>query len=366
MKEIFALINDEIERVLKDNSGSIAKNRLTIQISFAIQKMVVELYNVEDYTVFMDCIEDVAVKATVAGDEKLYLYQVKTKQNDHFTLTYIINENWIEKLYKHKKDFSSINCEISLVSNVDVIDDDHSLFPNKKSNFEKDIINSTDPKKNQLYKIKKSICTNEGISIDEVDLSSFYYIKTSLHTDSHKEQALLSFFEFISQMDNSAEIKKVKALFTTLYDTLDSRFNNEISPLNTNYNEIVSLKGYTKREFSDAIHCYMNTSIPKNTDLFSLLGINSIAEQSEIGSKRTQFLMDYTSKDSSFIAFLCEIRSIVSQSNQNDLLENGLQIVMNNDNISSIYKDPGYIKFSLAYIYYLYINGQTDSLETKL
>ena len=72
-------IDAQIEKIYKDMSGSIAKNRLTIQLSFAIQ-LIVDLYSVEEFTIYMDCIEDIAVKTVDNEQEKLFMYQVKTKK----------------------------------------------------------------------------------------------------------------------------------------------------------------------------------------------------------------------------------------------------------------------------------------------
>lgn len=218
-KVIAMSLDSQLEKVYKDMSGSIAKNRLTIQISYAI-KLIVDLYSVDDYTLLLDCIEDIVVKTVNAGVEKLFLYQVKTKNRGAFTLTYIINEQWFEKLYKHTKEFEGLNYEIALVSNVD-IEDNQIIFPNEHSNLVTDIIEKEkDENKRRLYRIKKAISENEHISIDDVNLSNFYIIKTNLHCDTHKEQAQQILSDFIAQIDSSAELIKVKAFFTTLYNTL--------------------------------------------------------------------------------------------------------------------------------------------------
>lgn len=83
-------IDAQIEKIYKDMSGSMAKNRLTIQLSFAIQ-LIVDLYSVEEFTIFMDCIEDIAVKTVNNEEEKLFMYQVKTKKNGEFSLNYNAN-----------------------------------------------------------------------------------------------------------------------------------------------------------------------------------------------------------------------------------------------------------------------------------
>ncbi len=350
-------IDSQIEKVYKDMSGSIAKNRLTIQLSYAI-KLIVDLYSVEDFTVFLDCIEDVAVKTISNGSEKLFLYQIKTKSRGHFGLNYIIDEKWFEKLYKHTHEFTGLDYEIALVSNVD-IKDSQIIFPNERSNIIDDIVEKANAKedKKRLYRIKKCISDNENIPIEEVDLSKFYVINSNLHSDTHKDQALKIFEDFIVSIDQNAELIKTKAFFTALYDTLDSRFNNEINPDTTDFDEIVRKKGYTKNEFQQSLTAYMNGSIPKNTELYSLLGITSVAEQKEMAIQRPQFLMDLTKRDEPFKVFLSEILGYVSQSNTQTLIRDCVDFVYQNTKISPIYKNQGYIKFATAFIYYKHING---------
>ena len=340
-------------------SGSIAKNRLTIQLSFAIQ-LIVDLYEISDYTILLDCIEDVAVKTFNEDHEKIYLYQIKTKGKDEFDLKYIIKKEWFEKLYKHKSEFDGLDYEVNLVTNVDITENKQPIFVNDKANFASDIVENAGGKdeKKRLYLIKKIISEKEGIALNDVDLSKFYFIKTNLHTDTHKEQAKLIFMDFINRLDGNAEIAKARAFFLTLYDTLDSRFNNEINPANTNYDEIVAHKGYTKEEFNSALQTYMNESIPKTTDLFNLLNVKSIQDQRQMSGNRVKFLMDLMSDDAPFNKFIEEILKFIEKSTIDDLLTNCVNYVLENSSISPIYKDEGYIKFATAYVYYRFINGK--------
>lgn len=351
-------IDKQIEKVYKDMSGSIAKNRLTIQLSFAI-KLIVELYAVEDFTVFMDCIEDVAVKKVVNGTEELFLYQVKTKNRGEFTLNYIISEKWFQNLYKHTYNFSGFNYEIALVSNVDITDN-QIIFPNEKTKISADTVEKEEVKDDEkrLYRIKKCISDSEYIPIEEVDLSKFYFIKSNLHCDTHKEQALKLFEDFIINIDSNAELIKTRAFFTALYDTLDSRFNNEINPKTTDINEIVRKKGYTKNEFEQSLATYLNESIPKNVDLYSLLNISTISEQKEMAAQRPRFLMDLTKNDEPFKVFISEILNYVRNSNTQTLISQSVNFINKNTKISPVYQDEGYIKFATAFVYYKYINGE--------
>lgn len=346
-------IDSKIEKVYKDMSGSTAKNRLTIQISFAV-KLIVDIYSIEDFTIFLDCIEDVAVKTISAGNEQITLYQVKSKKNSTFTLNYIITEEWLQKLYKHTQEFAGLDYEIALVSNTEITDGGAVLFPNEKSSIPSDIIDEDNAR---LTKIKKCISENENIDLEKVDLSNFYVIKTNLHTDTHKDQARQIFSDFIAHIDPNAEYSKIKAFFITLYDTLDAKFNCEINPKNTDLNEITQKKGYTKNEFEQALHAFLNRSIPKNSELFSLLNITSISEQREIIAGRGSFLMDLVKNDEPFKILLSELLDFINNASTSTLIKSCVDYVFTNEKISPIYKTPSYIKFATAYMYYQFING---------
>ena len=113
--------------------------------------------------------------------------------------------------------------------------------------------------------------------------------------------------DFIINIDSNAELIKTRAFFTALYDTLDSRFNNEINPNTTDFDEIVRKKGYTKNEFKQSLTTYINESIPKNVELYSLLNIKTISEQKEMAAQRPRFLMELTKMDEPFKVFMSEI-----------------------------------------------------------
>ena len=84
----------------KEIVGSRTKNRLTIQISYAIQ-LIMELYTT-DYLILMDYIEDVSVIENPDDPTSIHLYQVKTKSADQqYQLSTVISEEWYQSLPFH-------------------------------------------------------------------------------------------------------------------------------------------------------------------------------------------------------------------------------------------------------------------------
>ena len=345
-----------IEKQFKDKSGSTAKNRLTVQLSFAI-KMLIDFYPVKDYVILLDCVEDIAVHTIDDADnEKIYLYQIKTKATDgSYTLTTVINKNWLQKLYKHKDEFHGDNIEIALVLD-DFIKDNkkENVFVNASQN-----INSIATE--NLLKIKQAISAAENKPVDTIDLSNFYFIKTDFHTDTHKQQAKELLIEFLTSRVKNTQVVKANAFYNALYQILDSRFNCELDPLVTDKEEIKAKKGYTKTEFKHALKDFINASIPENTDLFKILNITSIAEQGKLARERSRFLIDMSNNDQPFKKFIAIIDEyLLNHASTENLLEVGCNYLIENPNISPIYKNESYLKFALAYRYFNHINGGLD------
>ena len=69
-------LREQIEMNKNDISGSRTKNRLTVQISYAMQ-LIMECYSM-DYIILMDYIEDVVIIENPENPQGIHLYQVKT------------------------------------------------------------------------------------------------------------------------------------------------------------------------------------------------------------------------------------------------------------------------------------------------
>ena len=70
-------LSEIISKTNKEIVGSRTKNRLTVQISYAIQ-LIMDFYTI-DFLVMMDYIEDVAVICDPTHPSAIHLYQIKTK-----------------------------------------------------------------------------------------------------------------------------------------------------------------------------------------------------------------------------------------------------------------------------------------------
>ena len=90
----------------KEITGSRTKNRLTVQISYAVQ-LIMEFYTT-DFLVMMDYIEDMSVINDPGRPSAIHLYQVKTKSADkQYSLPTVISEEWFQKLYRNAKKYGA-------------------------------------------------------------------------------------------------------------------------------------------------------------------------------------------------------------------------------------------------------------------
>ena len=204
--------------------------------------------------------------------------------------------------------------------------------------------------------------TNPPVSLcEELENQAQHY---AFKANCAKEQAinleqqakeLLS--EFLIKRVENAQATKINAFFNLLFNVLDNRFNYELNPEVTDKDEIITKKGYTKTEFKRALNCFVSESIPETTDLFKLLPVNNVSEQKNIASMRSRFLMDMSNNDQPFKKLITIIDEYLNDANSENLLEDGCNYLIENPNISPIYKNEAYLKFALAYRYFNFING---------
>lgn len=107
-------LGDLISSCHKEIAGSRTKNRLTIQISYAIQ-LIMDFYST-DFLVMMDYIEDVSVISDPDNPSAIHLYQIKTKSTDRqYLLSAVIKDEWFQKLYRNALKYSDYVDSASLV-----------------------------------------------------------------------------------------------------------------------------------------------------------------------------------------------------------------------------------------------------------
>lgn len=276
---------------IRENNGSLAYNRLAMQISFAMLK-IFELYRNTSFTINLDCIDDVVIFKTSDKKPNIITFQIKTKDNNagNFPLSSLIANNVFKKMYDHIEKLDDDVKEIILVSNL-------SLKHGKKLvSGELITLNEVDEKIKDLIEKDLSqslIFSTKGFSeklkFSQVDMS----IKNHIYIARSKLNELL--------INNKIDISLISAdaLFKTLLDILHSKQSYEFS-LEDNILTILPKKSYSNIEFEELIENAKNINeLLEYKDLILLYNKQSVSLSEESRYRRALA----TFKDKSNSAF---------------------------------------------------------------
>ena len=166
----------------KEIVGSRTKNRLTVQISYAIQ-LIMDFYST-DFLVMMDYIEDISIITDPENPAAIHLYQVKTKSADkQYRMTTVINEKWFQKLYGNAKKYGDYVGSASVVCNTDIVSSTGAeVFPNEKTALDDATVQAN------IRKLRKAIAADQGVAEKDIDLTKFLFVRTTLSTKGHKDE----------------------------------------------------------------------------------------------------------------------------------------------------------------------------------
>lgn len=340
----------------KEIAGSRTKNRLTVQIIYAMQ-LIMDFYST-DFLVMMDYIEDVSVICNPADPSEIHLYQVKTKSSDkQYQLSAIIKDEWYQKLYNNAQKYQGFVGSAAVVCNTDVICAQKEVFPNAKTSLEEKSI------KDNIKKIRVAIAQSQDVSEDEIDLSQYYFVRSNLSTKGHKEEMEHQFQNFLLTKDAELQVATVKSIYSLLYEELDTKFNNEINENCTDINEIFCKKGVDGQNIKDLISCGLAIQIPSLEKLFSDFGIVSILERKRYSVHYKQIKMDMYSDMHVFVEAKKNLLNIIAEVNQNGIddmphiLISVYEKTIEQRLISEAYLDEHYLKLLIMILTYQYCYG---------
>lgn len=333
-------LKQEIERSQKEIYGSRSKNRLTLQISYAIE-LIIEFYSL-DFLILMDYIEDISVIENPNDPRKIHMYQVKSKKaGSSFTFASIIKDEWFQKLYSNGLKYSDYIETANIVCNADILDENKSILINEKTSVSDDI------QIKNINKIKKAIADYNNIPISEVDLTSYYFIKTDLTTKNHKKDAIYKFETFLNSLSSEIQIETARALFNIIYDKLDEVFNNELNENCSKLDEIFSNKGLNSNEIKEIINCGLEIQLPNLDKIFNEFSITSVAEKRIYSQKYRTIKRDLLKSDSIHRKLIVDIYNMIEFAVNHGIDDNvkirDYVIESKNIGISVIY-DENYIR----------------------
>ena len=336
-------LKDRISESQKEIAGSRTKNRLTVQISYAIQ-LIMDFYST-DFLVMMDYIEDVSIICNPDAPSEIHLYQVKTKSSDkQYSLNAIIKDEWYQKLYNNAEKYKGFVGSAFVVCNTDVVNKQEIVFPNTKTSLD-----------------EKSIQNN--IKEEDVDLSKFYFIRSSLSTKGHKEEVEHEFENFLLDKDPNLQVATVKSIYKLLYNELDDKFKNEIDEKCTDIEEIFKQKGVKSQDIKSVISCGLAIQIPTLDKLYTDFNILSVSERRKCVSQYSQIKMDMYSDTAAFVKTKQALSKLIEKVNESgvddmpNILSDVYDQAKSEDIVSMAYADEYYLKVLIMILIHRYCYG---------
>ena len=340
----------------KEITGSRTKNRLTVQISYAIQ-LIMEFYST-DFLVMMDYIEDISIISDLDNPSSIHLYQVKTKSADKpYLLSTVIAEEWFQKLYVNAQKYGIYTSSASVVCNADVVSAGTAVFSNERTPLDDVSIQSN------ILKIRKAIAEDQGIEIKDVDLSKFFFVRSTLSTKGHKEETEHQFQDFLLKQDPDLQVATAKSIYRLLYSELDTKFNEEISETCSDISEILEKKCLASHEIKAIISCGLAVQIPSLDKLFDEFGITSLKMKTRCSSRYRQIKIDMYSDMQLFINLKQKIIDKIERACDDgvddmlSLLTMVYDSTCSDDSIPTAYRDEYYLKTLIMILAYKYCYG---------
>ncbi|UXJ70797.1 DUF4297 domain-containing protein [Lysinibacillus fusiformis] len=243
----------------RENSGSRSTNRLNMQASFAITK-IIDMFDL-NFTIVMDIIDDVVFLITDETSSKLITYQLKTinSKNNSYTLSKLIKDDVFYKLFDH---IEQLNTEIEFIYLITNSPIKHSFKDNTtKKNSEIYVSNLDIPMKDLHEQVCIAIESNmrKNQNFEEHGLSEkFKFSLWDVTVSTHYDLAKSKLTELCTQKFPYMDVKSLTALHQTLYEILIRKQSFEFE-LEENINDVLPHKSYSSNELKTLI--YKATSV---------------------------------------------------------------------------------------------------------
>lgn len=248
-------------------AGSRSYNRLDMQVSQTLH-MAIELYDDLNYLLILDHYDDITLFDLESAPLAVCYYQMKTSE-DTITIDAAISEGWFAKLYSQlnrpEKWFVK---ELGLITNTP-LEVRCILHSNqKRKNIKTSKLNANHTKLTKLPqsvqdRIKADIAKKCGITVDQVDLSKYAHLRTTLTIERHKDIVEKEMQDFLYAKYPRITVDTVKGIYSSLIDILTKRQEYERMPSDAELDEVKRFKGFAKTELTRVIDNAIMLSLPQ-------------------------------------------------------------------------------------------------------
>lgn len=293
-------------------AGSRSYNRLDMQVSQVLH-MAIELYPNLNYLFILDHYDDI----TLFDDENtlnaVSYYQMKTSE-DSISVDTAISEAWFAKLYEQLKEPQWLVKEIGLITNCPLRITVITMGANgKRTKAEKAYSAERTPissfKAQVIEKIKADIAKRNDSNIEDVDLSKFVHMRTTLSIPKHKEIVEQEMNDFLQKQYPRITIESAKTIFRTMMDILTRCQGYELLDKDAPFEQVREKKGMSKTDFSRVIDNAMLIAIPDFQEIEKYLSLDQ-NEKYAASYEYTKIITDLKSKSDSFTAVFMRTRNL--------------------------------------------------------
>ena len=306
-----ALIKNDV--TVDTGSGSMSYNRFEMQVSQTLH-MAIELYDSLDYLLVMDYYDDITLFEDEKNPEIVSYYQMKTNE-ESISINTAIKEDWLTKLYTQLERPEWIVKELGLITNcplkvsVSMKDvggkkkTETKSYAAEKTSFEK--FNPI-----TVQKIKQDIAKKKGVKEEDVDLSKFVHIRTTLSIPCHKEIVEQEMGTFLHAKYPRITMDSVKTVFNAMVDLLSRRQQYELLSDDAEYIEVRQKKGISKKDFERVIDEAMIISIPPFDEVQQVIQLDA-EDKYKASYEYTRIMTDSHGKSESFTKVFLKVRTLI-------------------------------------------------------
>lgn len=254
-------------------SGSRSYNRLDMQASQSLH-MAIEFYDQFNFDIIGDYYDDIKVLNLDEQPFVVSYYQMKTSTDGQaITIDSAIKKDWLAKMYRHldRPEGWTVK-ELGLITNQPLyvtfkINDKKGKAITRKEKYEAPHTSFTKFDQSVQNRIRADIAGKCGISINDVDLSKFAHIHTTLTIRKHRELAENELSNFLYDKYPNIKVDTVKGIYKTVIDILTKRQEDESLPDDAELDEVRKQKGFSKDEFDRIIDKSILLSVPSFEDV---------------------------------------------------------------------------------------------------
>ena len=301
-------------------AGSLAYNRLEMQLTQTLH-MALELYFHLNYLLVLDYYDDITLFDDDVSPEIVSYYQMKTSE-DSISIDTAISEAWVAKLYEQLNNSEWVIKELGLITNCPLKvsvkingADGKQHSEERKYTAERTPFLTFNPV--MVDKLKRDIAERKGISVDEVDLSKFVHMRTTLSIPKHREIVEQEMSNFLQEQYPRITIESAKTVFGAMMDLLSRRQSYEALGKNASFAEVRQKKGVSRSDFSRIIEESMYISIPTFQEIDGWMEYSK-EEKLNAALEYTRILSDTQSKSESFAVLYRQIRSACQSNLKHD------------------------------------------------